>query len=154
MRLSSLTLRLLHKTWRTFVDSVNQAETAQNMPSDFGSTLSINSLPKYNFLGWSKLKAFAGNKINVTEKLKFVLNRVENIVGIVENAVYQHFLLFPICFSKTSFAGSLKVGIVWNRDKGTNLRILHQLYPIISNYGHSCDKYYPWHPQNCMNYNG
>ena len=30
---------------------------------------------------WSKLKALADDKINVTEKLKFVLGRVENIVG-------------------------------------------------------------------------
>ena len=28
-----------------------------------------------------KLKAFADNKINVTQKLKFALGRVENIVG-------------------------------------------------------------------------
>ena len=32
-----------------------------------------NSLPKYKFLDWSKLKAFADDKINVTEKLIFVL---------------------------------------------------------------------------------
>ena len=31
-------------------------------------------------LDWSKLKAFADDKINVTEKLKFVLERAENIV--------------------------------------------------------------------------
>ena len=28
--------------------------------------------PNHIFLDWSKLKAFADNKINVTEKLKFV----------------------------------------------------------------------------------
>ena len=32
-------------------------------------------------LDWLKLKAFADDKINVTEKLKFVLGGVENIVG-------------------------------------------------------------------------
>ena len=32
-------------------------------------------------LDWSKFKAFADDKINVTEKLKFVLGTVENIVG-------------------------------------------------------------------------
>ena len=31
----------------------------------------------------------------VTEKLKFVLGRVENIMGKGENTSYQHFLLFP-----------------------------------------------------------
>ena len=45
-------------------------------------------------LDWSKLKAFADYKINVIVKLKFVLVRVENIVGKVENAGYQNFLLF------------------------------------------------------------
>ena len=45
------------------------------------------------------------------EKLKFVLGRLENIVGKEENAGYQHFLLFPKCFQKTSILGSLKVGI-------------------------------------------
>ena len=47
-------------------------------------------------LNWSKFKAFADDKINVTEKLKLVLKRVENVVGKGENAGYQHFfLLFP-----------------------------------------------------------
>ena len=73
----------------------------------------INSLPNDKILDWSKLKALADGKINVTEKLKFVLRRVENIVGKGENAGYQHFLLFPQCFQKASFQGSLKVGIVW-----------------------------------------
>ena len=62
---------------------------------------------------WSKLKGFADNKINVSETLKFVLQRVENIVGKGENAGYQHFLLFPQCFQKPSFSGSLKVRIMW-----------------------------------------
>ena len=35
-----------------------------------------------------KLKAFADDKIIVAEKLKFVLGRVENIVGKAENAGY------------------------------------------------------------------
>ena len=59
-----------------------------------------NSLPNNKFLDWSKLKAFADNKINVTEKLKLALGQEENIVGKGENAGYQHFLLFPQMFSK------------------------------------------------------
>ena len=47
-----------------------------------------------------KQKSFADDKINVTEKWKFVLGRVENTVGKGENAGYQHFLLFPQCFQK------------------------------------------------------
>ena len=64
---------------------------------------------------WSNLKAFADNKIDVTEKLKSVLGRVENVVGKGENVGYQHFLLFQQCFSKVSYTGLLKVGIVWLR---------------------------------------
>ena len=30
----------------------------------------------------------------------FVVDRIENIVGKGENAGYQHFLIFPQCFSK------------------------------------------------------
>ena len=46
-------------------------------------------------LALTKMKAFADNKIIVTQKSKFLLGRVENIVGKGENAGYQHFLLFP-----------------------------------------------------------
>ena len=73
----------------------------------------FNSLPHEKILDWSKLKAFADDKIKVTEKLKFVLGRVENTVGKGENAGYQHFLLFPQCFQKASFSGVSKVVIVW-----------------------------------------
>ena len=51
---------------------------------------------------WSKGKALPNDKINVTEKLKFVLGRVENIVEKGENAGYQHFLLCPQCFHEAS----------------------------------------------------
>ena len=54
----------------------------------------VNSLPNDKFLDWSKFKALADN-VSVTKKLKFVLERVENIMGEGENAGYQHFLLFP-----------------------------------------------------------
>ena len=73
----------------------------------------VNSLPNENFLDWSKLKALADNKIKLAEKLRFVLGRVENIVGKGENAGYQHFLFFPQRFQKASISGSLKVGTVW-----------------------------------------
>ena len=58
------------------------------------------------------MKLFAHDKIYVTEKLKFVLGRLENIVEKGENAGYQHFLLFPQCFQRASFSVSLKVEIV------------------------------------------
>ena len=48
--------------------------------------LIINPLPNDKILDWSKLKAFADKKITVTQKLKFVLGRVKNIVEKGENA--------------------------------------------------------------------
>ena len=68
----------------------------------------INSLPNDKYLDRSKSKAFADDKINVTEKLKFGPEKVENIVGKEENAGYQHFLLFPQCFKKVSFFKVIK----------------------------------------------
>ena len=71
----------------------------------FGSIANqIDTLTYDKNLDWSKLKAFADEKINVIEKLKFVLERVENIVGEGENAAYHHFLVFPQCFQKASFS--------------------------------------------------
>ena len=64
-------------------------------------------------LYWSNLKASVVDKIYVTENVKFVLGRVENIMGKGETAGHQHFLLFPIMFSKGSFLRALKVRIVW-----------------------------------------
>ena len=61
----------------------------------------FNSLPNSNFLDWSKLKAFSENKISRTQNLRFVGKGV--------NAGYHYFLLFPQCFQKPSFSGSLKV---------------------------------------------
>ena len=43
----------------------------------------------------SKLKAFADNRVNVTQKLNFAFGRAEIIVGKGENAGYHNFLLFP-----------------------------------------------------------
>ena len=64
--------------------------------------LRFNSLPNDKILNWSKLKAFADVKIYVTEELKFVLGRIDKIVGKGENAGYQHFLLFPQCRQNAS----------------------------------------------------
>ena len=43
------------------------------------------------------LKAFEEDKINMTENLKFVFGRVENIVR-KKVITMQHFLLFPLSF--------------------------------------------------------
>ena len=68
----------------------------------------FKSLPNDKILDWSKFKAFADDKIIVTQKLKFVLGRVENIGEKGENAGYQHFLLFPQCFQKLLFPSCIK----------------------------------------------
>ena len=67
---------------------------------------SSNSLPNDKILDWSKLKAFADNKINLNKKSKLVFGRVKNIVEKGENAGYQHFLLFQQCFQKGSLLRS------------------------------------------------
>ena len=49
----------------------------------------------------------------MTQKFKFALGRVENIVGKGENAGYQHLLLFPQCLNNASFSKLLKAEILW-----------------------------------------
>ena len=81
------------------------------------STHRVNSLTNDKFLDWSKVKSLADDKINVTEKFKFVLGRVENIMGKEENADSP----FPIMFSKGLF-----VRVIKSRDcvvKGLNSTI-------------------------------
>ena len=60
----------------------------------------VNSLLSNKILDWSKLKAIADDKVNVTEKLKFVLGRVENIVGKGEKCWLPAFSCFSTMFSK------------------------------------------------------
>ena len=61
----------------------------------------FTSLPNAMFLDGSKFKALADAKVNVNKKQKFVLGRVENIVGEEENA--GHHSPFPTMFSKGFF---------------------------------------------------
>ena len=90
----------------------------------------LSLLSKVNILDLSKLKAYADDKINVTEALKFVLGKVENIVGKGENAGYQHLLLFSQCFQKTFCTGSLIVG---NLKILISLKIIHfYSQPVLS----------------------
>ena len=53
-------------------------------------------------LDFPKLKAFADDGLNGTQKLTLVLRRVEDVVGKGENAGCQHFLLYQQCFQKHS----------------------------------------------------
>ena len=87
-------------------------------------SLGAKSLQNDEILDWSKLKAFADDKLKCeNQKLKFDMGRVENIVGKGENGGYQHFLLFPTMFSKGLFFRVVKrrdcvvkghrLGILW-----------------------------------------
>ena len=69
------------------------------MQAEIGAMLSriTLTLPNNKILHWSKLKAHTDDKINVTEKMKFVLERFENIVGKGENAGYHY--VFKSLFS-------------------------------------------------------
>ena len=51
----------------------------------------------------------SSNGLKVIHMAKFVMDKIENIVGKEENAGYQHFLLFPPCFQKAFSSGWLKV---------------------------------------------
>ena len=73
-----------------------------------GLKILINSVSNDKILDLSKLKAFADNNLNVNQKLKFALGRVENIMGKGENA----FSPFPRKISKGFFLGGrLKSGL-------------------------------------------
>ena len=61
----------------------------------------------------SKMKAFPEDKIQLAKIMIFVFDWTKNIVRKREKTGYYHFLLFPQCFQKAYFSGSLKVGIVW-----------------------------------------
>ena len=68
-------------------------------------SIAINPLPDNKILGLPKLKAFADDKLNVTQNI--------NIVRKEENAGCQHFLLFPQCFQKAFSSRASNVVIVW-----------------------------------------
>ena len=66
---------------------------------------SVNSLPNNKILDRSKLKAFADDKINATEKLRCVSEKIENILGKRENTAFSP---FSKIFSKASFLRVVK----------------------------------------------
>ena len=76
-----------------------------------GNGLTLNSSPDDRNSALFKLETFADDNFNVAQKVQAFFDQVENIMGNGENAGYQHFLLFPQCFQKTSFQGASGVGI-------------------------------------------
>ena len=77
-----------------------------------GFALNSSQIKPTTRLDLPKMKVFQDDQTNATQKLKFVLERMENIVGKGENAGYQH-SPFPAMFSKLSVSGLLKVWILW-----------------------------------------
>ena len=71
----------------------------------------LNSLPNNKIVDQFNLKDFADNKISETNKMNFVMGKVENIVGKRENAGHQHFSPFPTMFSKAFFFRVVKSGL-------------------------------------------
>ena len=71
--------------------------------------------PNLSSLELLKLKSFADNKFNFIRMTISLSDTVKNTVGKEENAGYQHFLLFPLCFPNLSSLELLKVQTVWKR---------------------------------------
>ena len=67
----------------------------------------FNPLPDDNILGLPKFKAFADDKLNVTEKIQVVFHRIENIAGtsifFFSNNVFKG--IFPLVRQKSSLCG-------------------------------------------------
>ena len=59
----------------------------------------LNSIPNDKILALTKLKTFAEDKFSIAKMIIPVFDRVlKNTVGKGENAGYQHFILFLLCF--------------------------------------------------------
>ena len=58
----------------------------------------VTSLPNDNFLDLTMFKAFCRQQLDVAKVTISAFDRLENIVGKVENAGNWHYFLFPQCF--------------------------------------------------------
>ena len=81
---------------------------AISVMKDFIRTENLN-LYHITYPNW---KHFADDNWDMPQIMWFFINRVEKIVGKVENAGHQHFLFFPKCFQMSSLLGLLHVSIV------------------------------------------
>ena len=73
----------------------------------------LNPLPDDKILDRSNLNQSAGNNFKFDENSRKFSKRVENTVGKGEIARYEQFLLFALCFQKTSFLEVSKGVVVW-----------------------------------------
>ena len=92
-------------------------EVISCLGSDDGLPLSSADLTLYQmtkFQACPKLKAFADNKSNVTQNVKLVFHRIENIVGKEEKCWLPAFFFFFCSVFKKAFSSSAsKVVIAW-----------------------------------------
>ena len=65
----------------------------------------FNPLPNDQILASTKLKGFADDKINVTQKLKFVLGRVEKLVEKEKTLVTSIFSFSNNAFKRSHIQG-------------------------------------------------
>ena len=72
----------------------------------------------------SKLKAFADDNIKVTQKLKFVLGRVENIVEKGENVVTSIFSFFRNVFKVFLSQSHENIELYGRVKSGFNIQLL------------------------------
>ena len=90
----------------------------------------LNSFPNDKILDWFKLKDFADDKINVTQRLNFILGMAENFVGKEEKCPLPPFSSFPTMFSKDFF-----LRVVRSQDcvvKGKSLLTPYHTIPIFN----------------------
>ena len=60
-----------------------------------------------------QIESICRQELNKPEIMNSVFNRTEIVVGNGENAVYQHFLLYPQCFEKSIIIGIVKFKVMW-----------------------------------------
>ena len=66
----------------------------------------LNPSPNNKFLDSSKLKTFADNNFTFDENDRKFSKRVKHTVGKGEIALYEKFLLFPLCFQKVCYVNT------------------------------------------------
>ena len=74
----------------------------------------MNPLPDDKILDWSKFKAFADDRLNVTKMIISVFDKVENIVGKGEIACTSNFSFSHNVFKRLLFQRCQKVSLCRN----------------------------------------
>ena len=105
-------ITLCHFSWKLKLSSANSFSLEESKICCLVMVELFTKRQKFRLV-WIQSTRRQQNKCDQKKKkCKFLLGMVENNLGKGENAGKQHFLLFPKCFQKTYFSGSLIVGIV------------------------------------------